>query len=299
MNIIQLKTFCSVARTLSFTASATELAISQPAVSRQISGLEEEIGAKLFVREHNTLLLTSAGRLLYEKLPEKLEDLETLFFSVHLLGIGKKRRLKLGVLCDQILDKQLIDIMRGMRDENYYMTIQTYDFIGLERALENHDIDIAVSLCWSEHAFAECHKLSIAKQKLCLAINRDYTPEIPKEIDRETLGKFSKLRPVMVPEISSYPHSQRIEMTERMAKLWSGIIEEAMTCIVPMVQTGIGSALVNEMHVLSREASVDLIPVEFLEPIEFAAFWMKDNDNESITDFIRRLNKTVSIISKF
>ena len=70
MNIIQLKTFCSVARTLSFTASAAELAISQPAVSRQISGLEEEIGAKLFVREHNTLFMTPAGRFLYEKLPE-------------------------------------------------------------------------------------------------------------------------------------------------------------------------------------------------------------------------------------
>lgn len=89
MNIMQLKTFCSVARTLSFTASAAELMISQPAVSRQIAGLEEEIGAKLFIREHNTLQLTPAGSQLYEELPGKLEEMETLFFSVHLLGIGK------------------------------------------------------------------------------------------------------------------------------------------------------------------------------------------------------------------
>ena len=75
LNIIQLKTFCSVARTLSFTASAAELAISQPAVSRQIAALEEEVGAKLFLREHNVLFLTPAGRLLYEKLPEKLAEL--------------------------------------------------------------------------------------------------------------------------------------------------------------------------------------------------------------------------------
>ena len=46
MNLTQLKTFCSVARTKSFTASAAELMISQPAVSRQIAGLEEEICAR-------------------------------------------------------------------------------------------------------------------------------------------------------------------------------------------------------------------------------------------------------------
>ena len=87
MNSFQLKTFCSVARTLSFTASAAELMISQPAVSRQIANLEEEIGAKLFIREHNTLTLTAAGMQLYEELPGKLEELGALFFSVHLLGI--------------------------------------------------------------------------------------------------------------------------------------------------------------------------------------------------------------------
>ena len=289
LNIVQLKTFCSVARTLSFTASAAELAISQPAVSRQISSLEEEIGTKLFAREHNTLFMTPAGLLLYEKLPEKLDELETLFFSTHLLGIGKNRRLKLGVLCDQILDKHLIEIMRCMRDENYFMTIQSYDFIGLERALENHDIDVAVCLKWVKSAFSGCKKFKIGEQKLCLAVNRDYTPEIPTILDRTSLGAFSKIRPVMVPEISSYPRRQRIEVTEHMAMLWQNIMEEATSCIVPMVQTGIGSALVNEQHVLSLEASVEMIPIDFLKPMEMDAFWIEDSVNQSIPDFIGRL----------
>ena len=289
LNIIQLKTFCSVARTLSFTASAAELAISQPAVSRQIAALEEEVGAKLFLREHNVLFLTPAGRLLYEKLPEKLAELETLFFSVHLLGIGKNRRLKLGVLRDQILDAHLIKIMRCMRNENYFMTIQSYDFIGLERALENHDIDVAVCLKWAKSAFSGCKKLKINEQKLCLAVNRDYTPEIPTILDRTSLCAFSKIRPVMVPEISSYPKRQRIEVTEHMAMLWQNIMEEATSCIVPMVQTGIGSALVNEQHVLSQEASVEMIPIDFLKPMEMYAFWIEDSVNQSIPDFIGQL----------
>ena len=71
--------------------------------------------------------------------------------------------------------------------------------------------------------------------------------------------------------------------------LWQNIMEEATSCIVPMVQTGIGSALVNEQHVLSQEASVEMIPIDFLKPMEMYAFWIEDSVNQSIPDFIGRL----------
>ena len=291
MNIAQLKTFCSVARTLSFTASSTELAISQPAVSRQIAGLEAEMEARLFVREHNTLALTAAGRHLYEELPKKLEELEALFFSAHLMDIGKNRRLKLGVLKNQVLSSQLISIMRSMRDENYYMTIQQYDFNSLEKALENGDIDVAISLMWVDDVFKGCSSLHLGEEALCLAVNRDYAPEIPKILHRKSLEQFSRARPVMVPKASEFPKSQRTSMAVCMARLWPGIIEEALDCIVPMVQTGIGSALVNESHVLSQEASVDMIPIDFLSPVSFGAFWLKEGKNKSVEDFIQRLEE--------
>lgn len=288
MNMVQLKTFCSVARTLSFTESAAELAVSQPAVSRQIAGLEEEMGAKLFVREHNTLILTAAGRHLYEELPQKLEELEALFFSAHLMDIGKTRRLKLGVLKNQVLAPRLIAIMRSMRDENYYMTIQQYDFNSLEKALENCDIDVAVSLMWVDDAFKGYSRLFLGQEALCLAVNRDYAPEIPQIINRESLEEFSRIRPVMIPKASSFPRSQMASVAARMAQFWPGVMEETLDCIVPMVQTGIGSALVNESHVLSQEASVDMIPIDFLQPVKLGAFWLPNSKNKSVEDFIGR-----------
>ena len=289
MNSFQLKTFCSVARTLSFTASAAELMISQPAVSRQIANLEEEIGAKLFIREHNTLTLTAAGMQLYEELPGKLEELDALFFSVHLLGIGKKRKLKLGVLRNQILGAKLIDVLRSMRDENYYVTIQEYDFETLEGAVRNQDIDVAVSIKWVPTAFQGCACVEIRKEALCLAVNRDYAPQIPEILTRESLEPFSKLRPVMIPKTSSFPKSQLGAVAERMSHFWNGVMEENVDSIVPMVQTGIGSALVNEQHVLSREDSVEMIPLEFLEAVPSGLFWLDGRQNESIEDFVRRM----------
>ena len=48
LNTTQLECFLSVANFLNFSRAAEQLRITQPAVSHQISSLEDELGAKLF-----------------------------------------------------------------------------------------------------------------------------------------------------------------------------------------------------------------------------------------------------------
>jgi LysR family glycine cleavage system transcriptional activator len=61
-----LRTFEAVARQLSFTLAAQELALTQSAVSHQIRALEEHLGASLFGRLHRGIELTDDGRVLLE-----------------------------------------------------------------------------------------------------------------------------------------------------------------------------------------------------------------------------------------
>ena len=165
MNIEQLKTFCAVAETLSFTEAAKIQNISQPAVSRQIATLEAEIGAKLFERGHNTLMLTRAGDMLYEELPARLSDMEKVFFDARLVDQGKLRRIKIGVLSNQCPDEYFLNVCRSMRSANYYVRMQQYDFHGLKNAVLQRDIDVAVSICWVPHAFDGCGKRFIKKKR--------------------------------------------------------------------------------------------------------------------------------------
>jgi len=58
----QLRAFVLVADKLSFTEAARELKIVQPAVTRKIHKLEDELGAVLFIRRSNRTLLTEAGK---------------------------------------------------------------------------------------------------------------------------------------------------------------------------------------------------------------------------------------------
>ena len=70
-----LHTFEAAARHLSFTQAAGELALSQPAVSRQIQQLEEGLGVALFERRNRSLNLTEAGRVMQRAVEDSLERL--------------------------------------------------------------------------------------------------------------------------------------------------------------------------------------------------------------------------------
>ena len=66
MDLINLKTFYYCATYLSFSKAAHYLAISQPAVTKQIKKLEDRLEQKLFVRAGRKLFLTSAGEILFD-----------------------------------------------------------------------------------------------------------------------------------------------------------------------------------------------------------------------------------------
>lgn len=65
MSLIDQKliSFMKIVDTNSFTKAADALALTQPAVSQHIHNLEEELGVKLFIRNHNQLRLTANGEI--------------------------------------------------------------------------------------------------------------------------------------------------------------------------------------------------------------------------------------------
>lgn len=76
----RLKVFYTVAQRLSFTKAATELFITQPAVTKHIKELEHQLNVQLFKRNGNNISLTAAGNILLqytEKIFQTYSELET------------------------------------------------------------------------------------------------------------------------------------------------------------------------------------------------------------------------------
>jgi LysR family transcriptional regulator for bpeEF and oprC len=71
-----MQVFVRVVEKGSFSAAARERGTGQPAVSKQIAALEQELGAELFHRDDRSFALTEAGRDFYESALRILEDFE-------------------------------------------------------------------------------------------------------------------------------------------------------------------------------------------------------------------------------
>lgn len=63
MTIFQIECFLAVAEHLNFAKAATQLNVSQPAITRQIHTLEAELGTQLFIRSTRMVRLTENGRI--------------------------------------------------------------------------------------------------------------------------------------------------------------------------------------------------------------------------------------------
>lgn len=76
MEIDQLRYFLRVAERGNFTRAAEELNLSQPALSRSIQKLEEELGQPVFERKTRSVALTEAGELLQSRAQQVLSLIE-------------------------------------------------------------------------------------------------------------------------------------------------------------------------------------------------------------------------------
>jgi DNA-binding transcriptional LysR family regulator len=92
----RLKVFYTVANRLSFTKAATELFITQPAISKHIKELEEQYKIKLFERNGSKILLTPAGEVLLEHTKSIFEYYRKIDFDMSALINERVGLLRVG-----------------------------------------------------------------------------------------------------------------------------------------------------------------------------------------------------------
>ena len=98
MNTEQLRYFVSVARYRNFTETAREFYVTQPAVTHQISALEREVGARLFLRTTRNVSLTRAGELFLEDAKRILDQEERALGRLRQLESSGCWELRIGYL---------------------------------------------------------------------------------------------------------------------------------------------------------------------------------------------------------
>ena len=143
MDLDQLRYFLRVAERQNFTRAAEDLAISQPALSRSIQKLEEELGQPVFERRTRSLSLTDAGALLQARAQQVLTLLEDT--RAEITDDGQSGRVRIGAI-PTIAPYFLPDVLRKFSREfpKATLIVQENTTDALLKSCTQGEIDLAI-----------------------------------------------------------------------------------------------------------------------------------------------------------
>jgi DNA-binding transcriptional LysR family regulator len=156
----QVRAFCVLARTGSFTQTARELHLTQSAVSHSMKALEGDIGCRLLDRLGKKVVLTQAGEQLLHHATKILQEMETARESLGHLGKWGRGRLRLGAsttACQHIIPPVLREFKESFPEHT--ITIEPGDTPALVAALLRQRVDLALSLEAENEPQLEFHPL--------------------------------------------------------------------------------------------------------------------------------------------
>jgi LysR family transcriptional regulator, low CO2-responsive transcriptional regulator len=145
MDFDQLETFLEVAKLLSFSRAAEKRFRTQPAISSQIRGLEEEVGARLLDRSGGKVSITASGKVFQKFAEEILEHRRSM-----LTAIAETERLPRGGIvvganegtCLHILPEVFAEFKRQCPD--VAIAIKRADYAKILESVVDNSVDFGV-----------------------------------------------------------------------------------------------------------------------------------------------------------
>lgn len=145
MELRHLRYYIAVAEEQNITRAAGRLNVSQPPLSRQIRGLEEELGVNLLERVGKRLRLTEAGRSFLVKARRIVCDAETSVQQLQEEFGNTKRKLRLGFI-SPFADDLIAPVVREFQKAHPKSSVTLFDLpprAQLDR-LRAGEIDVAI-----------------------------------------------------------------------------------------------------------------------------------------------------------
>lgn len=145
MDMKQLRAFITVLETGNLTKAASILNIVQPALTRQIHILEEELGVELFIRSKLGMLPTAEAKALEEYARRILKEVETAKTALMVKDGQIKGAIHIGIIAslNELISVSLIRLIKEQ-----YPDVKIKIFVGysglIKKWLENGDIDFAI-----------------------------------------------------------------------------------------------------------------------------------------------------------
>jgi len=178
MDLRQIRYFVGVVQCGSFTAAAKKLHVAQPALSLQISKLEQSLGELLLNRHSRGVGLTEAGERLYAHARQILDHLEQARIEVTVFKGPIRGQVRIG-MPHSVGDLIAIRVLLHARELHPGLQISMIDRMSedLNVLLLEGELDICLTYIAPEQPWVE--SVPLFSENLCLAVPTGMARNLP------------------------------------------------------------------------------------------------------------------------
>ena len=319
MNQRQIESFLAVAETGNFTRAAERLYISQPAVSKQVLSLEEELGFLLLIREyHKDVQLTEAGKLYYDFFHKVMEEYKTVYEQAQQYRKKVRGTVRLGILTGWKIQDKLQNILEQMKQN--YPEIEVWmsfaDLEPLRKAAESGKLDLIFTIRDSvKVAKADCecpfYWVKLAEMKRVLF----YAEELFEKIQKQSVNKMEdSVYKVVGDDFSKTENKDNRTVQDFQEITFFSVADgtydsgelvreylrpygfEAKVQLVPNIEeavartySGMGAMIIDEWSREMKNTSLQHIVLDSCNEAVLA--WRKENKNPAFSCFLQEIQK--------
>ena len=186
VNLNSLRIFLAVATSNSFLEASNKLYISQPAISKSINKLEEELGITLFYRANKGITLTSNGEILLKYVKDSQKLLLACERMLSANNNSSSGTIVIGVQ-SHIVRNYLLDKVGKFREKypNVNFKFNDHSTLTLIEALEKHEVDFVIDSSPIATPYNNLKILPISNLNTCFIKSKNNDVDIKKLSDLE------------------------------------------------------------------------------------------------------------------
>ena len=284
-NFRQLECFLSLARTLNFSQTGADLRIAQPAVSKYIKQLEEELGVQLFLRTKKTVSLSLKGKELYKEVHPFYEGLTTKLDNFVLDSNNLRGQLNIGCLHEvgEKIFQPLISEFKALNPETL-LNLKYLKSLEIVKAVKEGDLHLGIV---SEKVLEENVRTYKIYDEEVVLIRGKKTGPLKGKLSEQSYVSYREGDPLLKYYLKkSMPGLQ-------MAKISTPIIVNSHKSIVDFVKVHPYYAVLPK-HSVDEALKKKEIVIESRKPLISSLYLIhremgiKDQKVESMRDFLKQ-----------
>lgn len=287
MELRRLQSFIAVAEELHFGRAAELIHLSQPALSLQISGLEEELGVKLFIRSRRKTALSPAGQIFLEGAREVLKSTERAVSTVRRAALGHVGVLRIGFISTAaaVITPVLI---KQFRELYPHVALELRNILTQDQLIELRDQKIDVGFLRGPIPPQSSIRARVIHREpfaIFVPAGHPLAGRVPLRLADCADADFVMYTRKMAPGF----HDQIIGMLRREG-ITPRVVQEAaeMYTLVSLVSAGLGIAIAPASVALHQVPGVVVRPLEReAERSEISIAWNAENTSATANLFVQ------------